>query len=151
MADPATIATRVDLGHTVSTLAGAIDAPHQASLLLLDAALDPRNRVNATAAQHLISQLATTAGGVTSPQDSWIDPRDLAAGRDIPPPAPVRGIITQQVDAISTTSRTLAAGASALIAVTATTHTHSQERARPVPNRDRSGPVPPQPAVHLSR
>ena len=93
VADPATIAGRVDLGRTVSTLAGAMDAPHHASLLLFDAALDPRSRVDANAAQHLISQLSAAAGEVTSPDDCWIDPRDLAARRDITPPAPVRGLI----------------------------------------------------------
>lgn len=151
VADPATIASRVDLGHTVSPLADATDAPHQASLFLLDAALDPRSRVNANAAQHLISQLATTTGEPNSPQDSWIDPRDLVARRDTTPPAPVRGIFSRQVEAISATSRALAAGASGLVAVTAPTATHRDERARPVPDRDSSGPVPPQTAVHVSR
>ena len=151
LADPATIAGRVDLGRTVSVLAGAMDAPHQASLLLLDAALDPRSRVDANAAQHLISRLSDAAGEVASPEDCWIDPRDLVANRDITPPAPVRGVISAQVETVRATSRTLAAGASALVAASSPTATHRDEPARLHPDRDRSGPSRPQPATHISR
>lgn len=45
--NPATIAARVDLTPTARTLVGTLASPHQVSLLLLDAALDPRTRVNA--------------------------------------------------------------------------------------------------------
>jgi hypothetical protein len=151
VADPATIAGRVDLGRTVSTLAEAMDAPHQASLLLLDAALDPRNRVDANAAQHLISQLSDAAGEVTSPDDCWIDPRDLAANRDITPPAPIRGIISAQVQTVRATSRTLAAGASALVAAAAPTATPRDEPTRSGLDREIGGPIRPQPATHISR
>ena len=151
LADPATIAGRVDLGRTVSVLAGAMDAPHQASLLLLDAALDPRSRVDANAAQHLISRLYDAAGEVASPDDCWIDPRDLAANRDITPPAPVRGVISAQVETVRATSRTLAAGASTLVAAASPAATHRDEPARLHPDRDRSGPSRPQPATHISR
>ena len=151
VADPATIAGRVDLGRTVSTLAGAMDAPHQASLLLLDAALDPRNRVDANAAQHLISRLSDAAGEVASPVDCWIDPRDLVASRDITPPAPIRGIISRQVETVRATSRTLTAGASALVAAAAPTATHIDERARVHADRGGRGLSGPQPATHISR
>lgn len=151
LADPATIAERVDLGRTVSVLAGAVDAPHQASLLLLDAALDPRSRVDANAAQHLISRLAEAAGDLSSPQDCWISPRDLAANRDITPPPPVRGIITSQVESVRTTSRTLAAGASTLQASFSASATHRDESARLHPDRGRNEQTRPQPATRLGR
>ena len=51
VADPATIADRVDLSRAVSNIAGAIDARHQVSLFLLDAALDLRSRVDDNATQ----------------------------------------------------------------------------------------------------
>ena len=151
VADPATIALRVDLGRTVSTLAGAMDAPHQASLLLLDAALDPRSRIDPNAAQHLISQRAAAAGKVTSSDHCWIDPRDLAAHRDISPPAPIRGLISAQVETVRATSRTLAAGASLLVAAPTPAATHSDELARLRPDRERVGPSRPQPVTHISR
>ena len=151
LAEPATIAGRVDLGRTVSVLAGAMDAPHQASLLLLDAALDPRSRVDANAAQHLISRLYDAAGEVASPEDCWIDPRDLVANRDITPPAPVRGVISAQVETVRATSRTLAAGASTLLAASPSTATHRVQPARLHPDRARSGPSRPQPATPISR
>ena len=151
VADPATIAGRVDLGRTLSTLAGAMDSPHQVSLLLLDAALDPRSRVDANAAQYLISQLSDAAGEVASPRDCWIDPRDLAARRDITPPAPIRGIISAKVEAVRATSRTLAAGASPLVAAAAPTGTHSDEPARLHPDRERGGPSRPHPVTRISR
>lgn len=151
LADPAVIAGRVDLSRTTSVLAGAMDAPHQASLLLLDAALDPRSRVDANAAQHLISRLYAAAGEAASPEDCWIDPRDLAANRDITPPAPVRGVISAQVESVRATSRTLAAGASTLVAASSPTATHRDESARRHPDRDRSGLGRPQPATHIGR
>ena len=151
LADPATIAARVDLGRAVSVLAEAMDAPHQASLLLLDAALDPRSRVDANAAQQLISRLSDAAGEVTSPDDCWIDPRDLVANRDITPPAPVRGIISAQVETVRATSSTLAAGASALVAASSPTARHRDEPARVHPDRERNGPNRPQPARHIGR
>ena len=88
LADPATIAGRVDLGRTVSVLAGAMDAPHQASLLLLDAALDPRSRVDANAAQHLISRLYDAAGELASPKTAGSTPAtwsQTATSRPRPP------------------------------------------------------------------
>ena len=130
MADPANIAGRVDLGRSVSTLAGAMDAPHQASLLILDAALDPRSRVDANAAQHLISQLPESAANATSRGACWIDPRDLAVHRDITPPVPMRGLISAQVETVRAASRTLAAGASSLVAARVPAAAHS-EPARP--------------------
>jgi hypothetical protein len=50
LADPATIATRVHLPATTATLLSALDAPHQTSLLLHDAALHPATTVSARAA-----------------------------------------------------------------------------------------------------
>ena len=151
VADPATIAGRVDLGRTVSVLAGAMDAPHQASLLLLDAALDPRSRVDANGAQHLISRLPDDAGEVASPDDCWIDPRELVAGHDITPPAPIRGIISAHVETVRATSRTLAAGASALVVAASPTTTHTDEPARLHPDRERGGASRPEPATRISR
>lgn len=151
VADPATIAGRVDLARTVSTLAGVMDAPHHASLLLFDAALDPRSRVDANAAQHLISQLSDPTGEVTSPDDCWIDPRDLAARRDITPPAPVRGLICAQMETVRATSRTLAAGASALVAAVMPAATHSDEPARRHSDRERSSFGRQQPVPRISR
>lgn len=151
LADPATIAGRVDLGRTVSTIAGGMDAPHQASLLLLDAVLDPRGRVDANAAQHLISRLYDAAGEIASPEDCWIDPRDLAANRDITPPPPVRGVISAQVETVRATSRTLTAGASTLVAAASPAAAHPDGPARSHPDRDRSGPSWTQPARHIGR
>ena len=138
LADPATIAARVDLGCTVSVLAGAMDAPHQASLLLMDAALDPRSRVDANAAPapHLPA-LRRPPASSPAPKTAGSNPRDLAASRDITPPAPVRGLISAQVGTVRATSRTLAAGAATLVAASSPTATHRDEPARPHPDRDR--------------
>jgi len=127
-----------------------MDAPHQASLLLLDAVLDPRSRVDANAAQHLISRLYDAAGEL-APEDCWIDPRDLAANRDITPPAPVRGVTSTQVETVRATSRTLAAGASTLVAAASPAAAHRDEPARIHPDRDRSGPTWTQPVTYTGR
>ena len=150
VADPATIAARADLGRVVSVLAGAMDAPHQTSLLLLDAALDPRSRVDANAAQHLISRLYDLADEL-APEDCWIDPRDLVTHRDITPPAPVRGVISAQVECVRASSRTLAAGASTIEAASSPTATPREEAVRRHPDLDRSGPGRPQRGTHISR
>jgi len=153
--NPTTIAARVDLTPTARTLVGTLASPHQVSLLLLDAALDPRIRVNAKAAQPLIGQLATTpeSSVLASPQESWIDPRDLSAGRDIAPPAPLRGLITEQVTAVGGSSHALAATASTVTTAgppTAPDRNLSQEP-NPLRPRDRSGPVPPRAASTVRR
>ena len=57
VADATTIAKRVDLASTARTLTDALDSPQQISMILIDAALDPRTRVSARAAQQLLGQL----------------------------------------------------------------------------------------------
>ena len=83
-----TIAARTDLPEAVSALTDALAAPREIAGLLLDAALDPRTRVSALGAQQFLSQFAAdpTTGVVDSPDQAWVNPRDLAASRTVPPP-----------------------------------------------------------------
>lgn len=157
VADAATIAERTDLAATARTLTGALDSPHQTSLLLHDAALDPRTRVSARGAQQLLSHLAAApdAGVAASPQDSWVDPRDLTARRDITPPAPIREVITHQIRTVGAISHALAAASTAVTAPATTPlparswSTHEPSRAvRPL---RRTGPVPQRAAGQVRR
>ncbi|WP_156996815.1 hypothetical protein [Knoellia aerolata] len=113
VAEPATIAARIDVAATARTLAGALVAPHHKSALLLDAALHDGTRVSARGAQQLLTRLAGVPGsGVSaSPQQSWLDPADVTAGRDIPPPAPIREAISHNIHTVDARSSLLAAAA----------------------------------------
>ena len=148
MADAATIAERTDLAATARTLTGALDSLHQPSPLLHDATLDPRTRDSARGAQQLLSHLAAVpdAGVTASPQDSWVNPRDLTARRDITPPAPIREVITHQIRTVAATSHALAAASTAATAPATTPlparSWSTQEPSRAVRALHRTGPVP---------
>ncbi|MFZ1577355.1 MAG: hypothetical protein WAT47_03240, partial [Nostocoides sp.] len=117
-ADPATIATRVHLPATTATLLGALEAPHQISLLLPDAALHPTTTVSARAAQQLLTPLEAgrKPPGIERPDAAWVDPRALVADRPVPPPPPVRELIRAQLHHVSTTSHAMSSAATPLTA-----------------------------------
>jgi hypothetical protein len=117
LADPATIATRVHLPATTATLLSALDAPHQTSLLLQDAALHPATTVRARAAQQLLTPLEAgrTPPGTVRPDAAWVDPRALVADRAVPPPPPVRELINAQLRDVNMTSHALSCAATPLI------------------------------------
>lgn len=144
VANPATIAARVDLTATTRTLIGALGSPHQISLLMLDAALDPRTRVSARAAQRLLSQLAAAPDSrvIASLHDSWVDPRDLAAGRDVAAPAPIRKAITQQVKTADAASHTLAAASTTVNRAATAPNRSADEPASPIRSPLRPAPGP---------
>jgi hypothetical protein len=118
LADPATIATRVHLPATTATLLSALDAPHQTSLLLHDAALHPATTVSARAAQQLLTPLEAgrKPPGTERPDAAWVDPRALVADRPVPPPPPVRELINAQLRDVSTTSHAMSSAATPLTA-----------------------------------
>ena len=118
LADPATIATRVHLPATTATLLGALEAPHQISLLLPDAALHPTTTVSARAAQQLLTPLEAgrKPPGIERPDAAWVDPRALVADRPVPPPPPVRELIRAQLHHVSTTSHAMSSAATPLTA-----------------------------------
>jgi hypothetical protein len=118
LADPATIATRVHLPATTATLLSALDAPHQTSLLLHDAALHPTTTVSARAAQQLLTPLEAgrKPPGTERPDAAWVDPRALATDRPVPPPPPVRELLNAQLRDVSTTSLSMSSAATALTA-----------------------------------
>lgn len=113
LADPATIATRVHLPATTATLLDSLDAPHQASLLLHDAALHPGVTVSARAAQQLLTPLEAgrKPPGIERPDGAWVDPRALVADRPVPPPPPVRELIKAQLHHVSTASHGMSCAA----------------------------------------
>ena len=118
LADPATIATRVHLPATTATLLGALEAPHQISLLLHDAALHPATTVSARAAQQLLTPLEAgrKPPGIERPDAAWVDPRALVADRPVPPPPPVRELIRAQLHHVSTASHAMSNAATPLTA-----------------------------------
>jgi hypothetical protein len=122
LADPATIATRVHLPATTATLLSALDAPHQTSLLLHDAALHPATTVSARAAQQLLTPLEAgrKPPGTERPDAAWVDPRALVADRAVPPPPPVRDLISAQLLHLRTTSQAMSSAATPLTAPHAT-------------------------------
>ena len=118
LANPATIATRVHLPATTATLLGALEAPHQTSLLLHDAALHPTTTVSARAAQQLLTPLEAGRKplGIERPEAAWVDPRALVADRAVPPPPPVRELITAQLRNVTTSSNSMSCAATPLTA-----------------------------------
>jgi len=128
LADPATIATRVHLPATTATLLSALEAPHQISLLLPDAALHPATTVSARAAQQLLTPLESgrKPPGTERPDAAWVDPRALVADRAVPPPPPVRELIAAQLRDVSTCSYATSSAATPLTAPTPPTQ--PQER-----------------------
>ncbi|KGN41009.1 hypothetical protein [Knoellia aerolata] len=155
VADPDTIAARTDLTAAARTLTGALESPHQSSLLLLDAALDPRTRVNARGAHHLLTRLVAVpgAGVLASPLDAWVDPADLTACRDVAPPAPIREAITRQIHTVGGTSQALAAASTAVTTPPIAAVPDASTRTPPQVARSLhlTGPAPQRAAGHVPR
>jgi hypothetical protein len=122
LADPATIATRVHLPATTATLLSALDAPHQTSLLLHDAARHPATTVSARAAQQLLTPLEAgrKPPGAERPDAAWVDPRALVADRPVPPPPPVRELLNAQLRDVTTSSHAMSSAATPLTEPTPT-------------------------------
>ena len=110
IADPATLNERVRSSDVPRTLVRALATHPDAAQILLDAALDPRTRVDARAAQRVITGLAKSPQ-TSSPDEPWVSPRDIAIGRDVSLPAPIRGALLRDIGVVEKASAVMATAA----------------------------------------
>ena len=113
IANPATLTERVRSSDVPGTLVRALATHTDAARILLDAALDPRTRLDARAAQRVITGLATSPQ-TSSPHEPWVSPRDIAIGRGVPIPPPVRGALLREISAVERASVTVATAVAGL-------------------------------------
>ncbi|MBM6402157.1 hypothetical protein [Phycicoccus sonneratiae] len=102
------LSERIASNHLLATLVSALESHRDSAQVLMDAVLDPRLGIKADAAQRVLADLASGNREALSPQEPWIDPRDIALGRQVPLPAPVRGALIRHVEIIDSASRRLA-------------------------------------------
>lgn len=113
IADRAALGERARSSDVPRTLVRALATHQDASQILLDAALDPRTRVDARAAQRVITGLANSPQ-TSSPHEPWVSPRDIAIGRDVALPGPIRGALLREIGVVEKASAVMATAATRL-------------------------------------
>ena len=113
IADRAALEEQARSSDVSRTLARALATHQDASQILLDAALDPRTRVDARAAQRVITGLANSPQ-TTSPHEPWVSPRDIAIGREVALPAPIRGALLRDIGVVEKASAVMATAVAGL-------------------------------------
>ena len=150
IADSAALEERARSSDVPRTLVRALATHQDASQILLDAALDPRTRVDARAAQRVITGLANSPQ-TSSPHEPWVSPRDIAIGRDVALPAPIRGALLRDIGVVEKASALMATAvaglaSTALVAGSEDQTAQGRDRARVAP-RAVAGPTTTPPRV----
>ena len=114
VASGATVTDRIHISDVPKTLVRALATHQDASQAVLDAALDPRARVSARAAQRVITNRASKSPESVSPREPWLSPGDIANGRQVKLPTPIRGALLQHIAVVEKASALMATAAADL-------------------------------------